>query len=166
MSGINMTISEQILLEKCREIELLCKQLYDYFAELYAGDEDAVRLWCKTAMEEQNHADQFTLALKLRKGMSCMVVADSTRVDSIIKQLGAVISKVRAEPPKLVDALNSSIRLEKYLVDFHLSCVVMFEEDSFKKMFNAMMASDQEHIASLQDTYDLLTCAQAWTFTG
>lgn len=165
MSGINMTISEQILLEKCREIELLCKELYDYFAELYSGDEAALHLWRKTAMEEQNHADQFTLALKLRKGMSCIVAVESARVESIISQLRTVIAKVKAEPPKYADALNSSIKLEKYLAEFHLSCVVVFEEDSFRSMFNAMMASDQEHIASLQEAYDMVAGAQEWTFS-
>lgn len=165
MPGIDMTISEQILLEKCRDIELLCKELYGYFAELYSGDEDASRLWLKTAMEEQNHADQFTLALKLRKGMSCLVVVDPSRVESIIGQLRTVIANVKADPPKYADALNSSIKLEKYLAEFHLSCVVKFEEDSFKNMFNAMMASDQEHIASLQEAYDMMSGAQDWTFS-
>lgn len=160
-----MTLSEQILLEKCREIELLCKELYDYFAEIYADNEDAVRLWRKTAIEEQNHADQFTLALKLRKGMSCIVVAESARVESIISQLRTVITRVKADPPKYLDALDSSIKLEKYLTEFHLSFVVMFEEESFKRMFTAMMESDQEHIASLQEAYDMQTGAQDWTFS-
>jgi len=29
MPEIEMTVSEQILLEKCRETELLCKELYE-----------------------------------------------------------------------------------------------------------------------------------------
>lgn len=160
MSETMMSISEQVLLEKCIKIELLCKELYEYFAELYANDDDAVRLWRKTAIEEQNHADQFTLALKLRKGMQCMVVADTARVESVINSLQVVIDKVKAEPPELKDALYSSIKLEKYLSEFHLTCVVMFEVDSHRKMFNAMMLSDQEHIGTLQEMYTMLTGEQ------
>lgn len=63
MSKSGITFPEQKLLEKCWKIELLCKELYEYFAELYCDDMEAVQLWRKTAIEEQNHADQFTLAL-------------------------------------------------------------------------------------------------------
>jgi rubrerythrin len=161
-----MTISEQILLEKCREIELLCKKLYDYFAEIHTDNEDAARLWRKTAMEEQNHADQFTLALKLRKNLTCIVLVGSEKVEFVIHQLASVFAKVQATPPSFAEALKSSIRLEKYLAEFHLGCVTKFEDDSYRKMFNAMMLSDQGHISSLQAAYDCLTGVQDWAFTG
>lgn len=160
MSGVTMTISEQILLEKCREIELLCKELYDYFAELYADDEDAVRLWSKTAAEEENHAAQFTMALRLINDLPCIILVDAARVESVILQFKGMIAKVKSAPPKLVDALGSSIKLEKYLAEFHLGCVAMFENDSYRKMFNAMMLSDNKHVESLQAAYDKLTGAQ------
>ncbi|MSN25702.1 MAG: rubrerythrin [Geobacter sp.] len=166
MPEIIMTMSEQILLEKCRETELLCKELYEYFAELYSSNRDAYCLWSKTAKEEENHAAQFTLALKLRKGMPCMVTVGPDKIESINNQIRAVIAKVKVTPPKLADALSSSIKLERFLAEFHLSCVVVFEDESYKKMFNAMMASDQEHIASLQSAYDTLTGRQDWSFTS
>jgi len=166
MSDKAMTLSEQILLEKCRDIELLCKELYDYFAELYSDNYNAVYIWRKTAMEEQNHADQFTLALKLRKDLPCTVLTDATRVESVLSQLRIVIAKVKVEPPSLVDALNSAIKLEKHLSEFHIDCVAEFENESYRKMFNAMMSSDNEHIESLQDEYNKLTGSKDWTFTG
>ena len=154
MIGSIMTISEQIFLEKCREIELLCKELYEYFSVLYAGDEEAVRLWRKTADEEQNHADQFTLALKLKKDLSCQVNIEPEKVESVISQLRSVIEKVRSTPPIFQDALLASIKLEKYIADLHINCVVVYEDKQCKSMFDAMMASDHEHIASLQVAYD------------
>ena len=166
MSGVTMTISEQILLEKCREIELLCKELYDYFTELYSDNEEAVSLWSKTASEEENHAAQFTMALRLRNDLACNIQVDAARVESIILQFRGLIAKVKSAPPKLVDALGSSIKLEKYLAEFHLGCVVMFEDDSCRKMFNAMMSSDNEHVESLQAAYDKLVGAQDGTFPG
>lgn len=166
MTELGMTFSEQKLLEKCRDIELLCKELYSFFAELYAGDEDAALLWCKTADEEQNHADQFTLALRLKKDLSCLVNLDHAKVDSVLSQLRTVIKKVRISPPLLQDALLSSIKLEKFISDLHLTCVVVYEDKQSKSMFNAMMASDNEHIASLQNAYDKLAGTQDWSFTG
>jgi len=156
----SMTLSEQTLLEKCREIELLCKELYDYFGQLYAGNDEVVCLWKKTADEEQNHAEQFSLAIRLKKSLSCQVTVDSKQVDSIILQMKAVIGKVKLTPPDLQDALGYAIRLEKYLSDFHLACVVTFEDTNFKKLFNAMMNSDNEHIASLQAVYYRIAGAQ------
>lgn len=152
MSEMNM--SEQILLEKCRDIELLCKELYEYFAEIYSDNESASSLWSKTSKEEENHAAQFTLALRLRKSLPCMVVIDAARVESVLFQLRSVIVRVKAAPPKLVDALCSAVKLERCLADFHLNCVAIFEDDSYRKMFNAMMAHDQNHIESLQNAYD------------
>lgn len=152
-----MAITEQVMFEKCREIELLCKELYDYFAELYSDNDDAVRLWRKTAMEEQNHANQFTLALKLRKDLPCTVLTNSTRVDSVLSQLRALITKVKAVRPNLADALNVSITLEKHLAEFHIDSVARFENDSYRKMFNAMMSNDNEHIESLQQEHNKLT---------
>lgn len=166
MTTESLSINEQILLEKCREIEIYCRDLYTYFAELYVDDLDIVRLWRKTAMEEQNHADQFTLALKLKKGMNCLVSVDKARVDTIVSQLRTVIDQVKKSPPKLEDALLASIKLEKYVAEFHLSCVVCFENDSFKGMFNAMMSSDQGHVEALQATYDKLVGTQDWTFVS
>jgi rubrerythrin len=166
MSGITMTITEQILLEKCREIELLCKELYDYFTNLYSDDVDAVILWSKTAAEEANHAAQFTMAIRLRKDIPCKIVVDAAKVDSVLLQFRSSIAKVKSAPPQLVDALKFSIKLEKHLAEFHLGCIAMFEDDSNRKMFDAMMSSDNNHIESLQAAYDKLTGAQDWTFTG
>jgi rubrerythrin len=151
-----MTISDQRLLERCREIELLCKDLYMFFAELYIGNDEAVQLWQKTADEEQNHAEQFTLALRLSRNFSCQVTVDSKLVESTISKIKAVIEKVKLTRPELKVALCSAIKMENFLVNFHLGCVVLFEDNNYKNMFNAMMASDNQHIASLQAAYDKL----------
>ncbi|MBW4055643.1 MAG: hypothetical protein HIU83_09595 [Proteobacteria bacterium] len=166
MPDISIQFSEQIMLEKCREVELRCKELYEYFAELYSDNGDAAYLWNKTAMEEQNHADQFTLLLKLRKGLACMVTVNSAKLESLQTQMRTVLEKVKATPPKLADALYSAIKLEKHLAEFHLGCVVEFEENSHKRLFDAMMTSDQEHIASLQAAYDKLKDDQDQLFVS
>lgn len=163
MPNESISITEQRLLEKCREIELLSKELYDYFAELYAGDNEAARLWKKTAEEEQNHAEQFTMALRLYRELPCLVTVDSQRVDSIISQLKTVIKKVKRDPPGLQDALCSAIKLENYLTEFHLGCVALFVDKSLNNLFSAMMASDDEHVESLQAAYDRLAGVQGRT---
>lgn len=138
------------ILEKCREIELLSKKLYLFFADLYAADADVMALWMKTADEEQNHADQFTLALKMKKNLSLTLHIDMQKAVFIVVELEKMLKKFEDNPPTLVDALSTSIKLENYLSDFHLVCVASFEDQSFKNMFSAMMAADQQHVARLE----------------
>ncbi|MEI6213473.1 MAG: hypothetical protein WCP10_05140 [Desulfuromonadales bacterium] len=161
MTVMQMSNREQTLLEKCREIEFLSRDLYTFFAEIYEDDFEASRLWRKTALEEQNHADQFSLALKMKKSLSCLVAVDERMLESVLSQLRSVIELVRDQPPTHLEALDLSIKLEKYLNEFHIHCVAAFEDESYKKMFQAMMSSDQEHIATLQRAFEELSGAEA-----
>lgn len=138
------------ILEKCREIELLSKKLYLFFADLYAANADIKTLWIKTADEEQHHADQFTLALKMKKSLGVTLNIDMQKAVFVVDELEKLTKRFEANPPKLVDALSTAIKLENYLADLHLVCVASFEDQSFKNMFSAMMAADQQHIERLQ----------------
>lgn len=148
------------ILEKCREIELLSKKLYLFFADLYAADADVRALWMKTADEEQNHADQFTLALKMKKNLSLTLHIDMQKAVFIVGELEKMINRFEVNPPKLVDALSTAIKLENYLADFHLVCVASFEDQSFKNMFSAMMAADQQHLARLEAALNSINGAE------
>lgn len=148
-----MAVSDQKILEKCREIEFLCRDIYTCFAEIFADDQEAVALWRKTAVEEQNHADQITLALKLRKGLSCYVEVDSSQIDFKITQMQGYLEMVKISPPTLKEALALAIKLERKISSFHLDEMMVFEDESIKKLFSAMMASDRNHVESLEAAY-------------
>ena len=156
MQESGMTVSDIYILEKCQRIELLSRKLYEFFADIYSDNPEINALWLKTAAEEQNHADQFSMALKMRKNLSITLNIDKQKADFVINQLLKLIEKFELTPPVITDALSASIKLENYLADFHLVCVASFEDNTFKKMFQAMMAGDQQHIASLQAAYDKL----------
>ncbi|MDD2310319.1 MAG: hypothetical protein PHH91_12130 [Desulfuromonadaceae bacterium] len=145
-----ISLKDQTILEKCREIELLSRDLYTCFAGTYVDSAEAIRLWHKTAREEQNHADQFTLALKLRKGLQLHAEISQEKADDIIQKLQGTIAKVTLTPLPLMMALRFAVRLEHLLTELHLSCIAEFSDPSFQSLFNAMMSSDQEHVASLE----------------
>lgn len=145
-----MTINELKALEKCRDIELLCGDIYSYFAEVFSEDREIQLLWRKTAVEEQNHADQFALAIKLRRGISCQVILDAAQADYKISQLQKYLSMIRISPPSLIEALESALKLEESITKFHLENIVLFEDPGLRKMFVAIKASDDRHIESLQ----------------
>lgn len=158
-SGI--TFNDQALLEKCRNIELLSKDLYTRFAETYLDSPEAVYLWRKTATEEENHAEQFTLALKLKKGLQLHSTITLDTADKLISRLTNVIEGLPAKSLSLMDALEFAIKLENYLVKFHLSCVATFKDQTFQNLFNAMMASDQGHIAAIEAFHKKMTAEAA-----
>jgi len=166
LSGI--TMNDQLLLEKCRTIELLNKELYTRFAETYTDSPEAVYLWRKTATEEENHAEQFTLALKLKKGLQLHSTIALDTADKLITRLRNVIEGLPAKTLSLIDALEFAIKLEQYLVKFHLSCVATFSDASFQNLFNAMMASDQGHIAAIEAFHKKVAAETALTalFSG
>jgi len=160
MQGPQTRSDDTQILEKCREIELLSKQLYLFFADLYAADADVRALWMKTADEEQHHADHFTLALKMKKSLSMTLHIDMQRAVFITGELEKLLHKFESSPPKLVDALATAIKLENYLADLHLACVASFEDQSFKNMFSAMMAADQQHLARLEAALNSINGAE------
>src|SRR6185369_4972947 len=55
------------ILEICRDVEVYVSELYYFFEESFRDTPDMGRLWKKTAMEEEDHAKQFVLAINLRK---------------------------------------------------------------------------------------------------
>ncbi len=160
-SAAGITLNDQLLLEKCRTIELLSQELYTRFAETYTDNAEAVYLWRKTAVEEQNHAEQFTLALKLRKGLQIQSTITLETADKLIARLTNVIEGLPSNKLSLLEALEFAIKLEQYLVKFHLSCVAVFNDVSFQALFNAMMSSDQGHIAAIEDFYQKIRAESA-----
>ncbi|WP_281185127.1 hypothetical protein [Trichlorobacter lovleyi] len=156
-TGISYT--DQLLLEKCRSIELLSRDLYYCFADTYADSPEADYLWRKTAREEQNHADQFSLALKLHKGLRLSTGISLEKADRLIEQLTTGIEKVTNTPLPLIEALAFAVKLEHFLTELHLSCMAEFTDKSFSDLFKAMMSSDQDHVASIEALYTKLTTA-------
>ena len=104
-----ITFNDQALLEKCRKIELLNQELYTRFAETYHDVPEAVYLWRKTAVEEQNHAEQFSLALKLKKGLQMNSTIPLDTADKLITRLNTIIEGLPSKTLSLLDADRKSV---------------------------------------------------------
>ncbi len=146
--------NDQLLLEKCREIELLSRDLYYCFADTFKNDAEAEYLWRKTAREEQNHADQFSLALKLRKGLQLKTGISIEKAEQMISGLEKTIAKITQTPIPLIEALTFAVKLERHLSELHISCIAEFSDESFKSLFNAMMSSDRGHLETIEKFLD------------
>jgi rubrerythrin len=142
------------MLERCREIELQCSELYQCLAESFHDDAAVSSLFLKTAREEDNHANQFVLAVKMsRLGAIDTVAIDPERATEILKKIGSFLLSVRERKPPLADALRSVITLEEKMEIYHLDAVATFTNVSHRQLFEACMKADQEHVEALRALY-------------
>jgi len=80
-----MSVDMMALLGKCAEIELKSMELYDLYADSFEHDVDVARMWRKVAREEENHANQFRLAVKMRDGAIGAVTVEPAKVESVLR---------------------------------------------------------------------------------
>ncbi len=134
------------LLEICRDVETYCAQIYQLYEKGYADDQELSRLWAKTYAEEENHASQFVLAIKMRReNFISAVNMDQVKATQILNMVKGIYRNLLAHLPSKIDALRSAIKLEEHLAQFHLASIASFEDEGIRKMFHAMMLADNEH---------------------
>jgi|GEM_PF-1560514 len=143
-------------LDLCAGLELKVAELYHYFEELFAEDLPFSLLWKKTAHEEENHAEQFNLGIRL-KGIGMKGInADVSKTMLYLHKVEAFLEQSIASRPSQEEALTLSIKLEEQLATLHMSSIVIFEDSQMQVMFEAMMKSDRGHISMLRDFLDKL----------
>ena len=162
MATIENSKDIQQTLELCEQIEHYNAKIYNHFAKVFADSPDMAALWHKTALEEENHALQFTLALKLRNLKVVEDVAmDRTKADTFLAHVKAVYDGVLAGTPSKFYALVTALNLEEKLAEFHANAVAVFVDESYRNLFTAMMKADKGHIETLQRAYNKLAANSA-----
>lgn len=82
-----MSVDMMAVLDKCAEVELKSMELYDLYADCFEHDVAVARMWRRVAREEENHANQFRLALKMREGAIKEITLDPCRVEYLLKNI-------------------------------------------------------------------------------
>lgn len=138
------------ILKTCAAIESYRADAYEVLAEAYRDNPKISGLFHKTANEERNHEYQFLLALKK---FIPVIAASSLAVQEVERY--AVFAReslesLRKEIPPIADALKMAVLSETAFRKFHMDTAVLFEDTSLTRLFMAMMAGDDEHVASLK----------------
>lgn len=150
---VKLSISETNVLDICCKTEEACADLYHYFSKLYEDNPKASTIWKKTAVEEENHANQFRLASRLRgQGMKSLST-DSYKAKTLLAKLQSVYESVQKSPPPLKEAFRFAINLENSLSDYHMDTIATYEDESLANLFKAMMENDREHIQMLENAF-------------
>lgn len=140
-----------LFLDVCMKIEELNAELYHYYGDVYADVPDAVLLWKKTALEEENHRKQFELVVHLRDDVEFDISpAELQRAWRVHGKLFKLLDVVKRKPPELLSALALAVEMEESLADLHVQTAVCFREQSVAQLFKALGRSDQEHINELK----------------
>ena len=147
---VKLSFNEIRDLDLCASIEVKCADLYRQFEKLFADLPEFALLWHKTASEEDNHAQQFRLASRLRGIGMGGVTIDGVKVAEILQTIDAYITNMQKSRPSPAEALEFAIHLEDHLSEYHMTTAVSFTDAELSRLFTAMMENDQGHVTELQ----------------
>ena len=145
-----MTYTDIQLLEKCQKLEEIAAEMYHFLARAHTSDPQISALWEKTAREEENHASQFSMAVRMKKGLSVEIKLEKAKLEEILKMSESILEGIKKNPPAIRKALEDMIMLEDVLSECHLVNAMQFPDESHKKLFQAMMSADKDHMGALK----------------
>ncbi len=151
-----------LFLDCCALIEHKCADMYHYYSELFNDTPEMARLWKKTALEEENHARQVRLAIRMIDEIATFPAdASLDKVYRVNRTLDALLAGVKQSPPSRTTALRKAIETEQHLAGLHVDHALMFRDPSTNQMFKALHDADQGHITELQKQLAIETIAHA-----
>lgn len=154
--NVRLNLDEVSVFHICYKIEKTYAELYRYFSNIYTNNPQVSRLWGKTAVEEDNHADQFKMASRLLGSGIKSLKINVSRANAVLTEVQSVYENVQKSPPSINDALLLAINLENSLSNYHMDSISNFDDMHFAKLFTSMMSSDQDHIQTLKKAYNSL----------
>jgi rubrerythrin len=151
-----LPIESMLMLDQCALIEQKCAELYHHFATLHPDLPELQALWKKTALEEENHAQQFKMLSRMKGEGIETVKADASKVAAVLKKLDSLFEQVQGSAVSPADTLRLGIKLESYLKEYHANSVAVSGTPEMARLLNAMMEMDMEHEAMLERALEKL----------
>jgi len=130
--------------------------LYEELAALHHFDGTVARLWRKTAHEELNHAAQFSLLIETMSDAVSATLVDAGILDRVRLSIENTVEEYRLYPPSVREALVASIDFEESMHALHADQILVFADGQSKRLLQAMMAADRDHVAALRATLSRL----------
>ena len=144
-------IEKRRFIEVCREIELTMGRLYRRLAGLHAHEPRMAELWEKTAREEDAHAAQYKLGAPLLDAMLAAPRFELAEGLRLLGEIEGILGRIDRDPPGITEALETAVALERGFARFHMPNAFQFQEESHRRLAQAMMDADLKHVEALED---------------
>ena len=142
-------------LTACAQVEEMAAQIYRTMQQAAVAENqaDLKKLWEGLAADEEAHAQQLRLAARLSRERVFDLVEPSQEAHpaTLLKRAELMLNYVRSKKLSELEMLHIADELERDFHKIHMSFILLFQDPSMKKMFDALAKADDIHVASLQD---------------
>jgi rubrerythrin len=139
------------LLKPLERLEQEMGKLYEWYAELFAADQEASGVFFRLALEEQRHArmvDHVRRLVRQNNALSTSVEADLSDVDDVLDRLARIRSA--KGPLEVATAVRLAIELEQNAAEAHYRHVIAESIPEVSKLLQALTRDDRTHQARLE----------------
>lgn len=139
-------------LEYCAEVEEVAALIYRELAQKAAGNERLQEIMRKMAADEEDHARQLRFATRVSTKDAFDGINEKVGNPYLLKpQADRLLAQVKSGEQSEYDILKTAVELENKFRSIHAGCALLFKEDSFRRLFNALARADQLHMAELDE---------------
>ena len=78
------------------------------------------------------------------------------KATTILTKIQNIYVRVQKLPPTLKDALQFSIKMERYLAEYHMDAEATYADKNLESLFSSMMKNDKDHVLMLESAYNEL----------
>lgn len=139
------------LLKVCHQIELKTGELYKLWSQQDQHPPELLSIWKRLAFEEEQHANEIQLALKLATENAVNSIRlDEKILTQALDHVNNLIAETKQNPIAEKRALQEAYTIESSLHEAHLIQSIEFADPSMKKLFAALSSGDKSHYETLK----------------
>ncbi len=139
-------------LNKCAQIEETAALIYHEFSGNAKCDETLALVWEKMARDEEDHAKQLKLAMRLPvRDIFKSAGANSPNPETLNELACSILVRAKEDSYTLLNMLKDAVLLEKEFRKIHATYAIEFKDPSLLETFKRLARADEEHLKALDD---------------
>ncbi len=140
------------LLHLCLEVEETLGRIYRHFADHGPGDQALRQLWRELAQDEEQHALQLRLLLRLpQDGLVASPTLPLDTVRAMRDYARKALQEITSKPVSEATALKLARKLERDFNRVHAEAAVEYPQENTRAMFAALAQADEGHARLLEE---------------
>ncbi len=137
-------------LSNCVKLEETAALIYHEFVKNQNCDDTLVQIWKDMARDEEDHANQLKLALRLPiKDVFSGIKDQTPDPEELSKIAQALLERAKQPDLSLLDMLKNAVVLEKEFRKVHALYALKFKDPKLASTFERLSRADDEHLEAL-----------------